>query len=144
MPGLAAARVPDASRRARLEAELARIVGALPEPRSDPRRTRDGPLRPAPGALLSRAETLGRRRLLRVHAGGGRVTGGEQRLPPGGDRARATPWGAEQVLGHSVAELAAACADLDAAFGLLVGRAAPLDQYYVPRRYPNSLPGGIP
>jgi len=53
-------------------------------------------------------------------------------------------WGAEQVLGHSVAELAAACAEVDRAFEPLVRKAAPLDQYYVPTRYPNSLPGGIP
>lgn len=38
----------------------------------------------------------------------------------------------------------AECATLDAAFGQLRPRAAPLDQYYVPTRYPNSLPGGIP
>ena len=52
--------------------------------------------------------------------------------------------GAEQVLGHSVADLVAECATLDAAFGQLRPQAAPLDQYYVPTRYPNSLPGGIP
>ena len=52
--------------------------------------------------------------------------------------------GAEQVLGHSVADLVAECATLDAAFGQLRAQAAPLDQYYVPTRYPNSLPGGIP
>ncbi|PYM61286.1 MAG: DNA-binding protein [Candidatus Rokuibacteriota bacterium] len=52
--------------------------------------------------------------------------------------------GAEQVLGHSVAELAGACAEVDRAFEPLARKAAPLDQYYVPTRYPNSLPGGIP
>jgi HEPN domain-containing protein len=52
--------------------------------------------------------------------------------------------GAEQVLGHSVADLAAECAKLDAAFTPLRPRVAPLDQFYVPTRYPNSLPGGIP
>jgi HEPN domain-containing protein len=52
--------------------------------------------------------------------------------------------GAEQVLGHSVADLAAECATLEATFDRLRPGAAPLDQYYVPTRYPNSLPGGIP
>ncbi len=52
--------------------------------------------------------------------------------------------GAEQVLGHSVADLAAECGTLDDAFGVLKPKAAPLDHYDVPTRYPNSLPGGIP
>ena len=52
--------------------------------------------------------------------------------------------GAEQVFGHSVADLAAECAELDAEFASLRSRAAPLDQFYVATRYPNSLPGGIP
>jgi HEPN domain-containing protein len=52
--------------------------------------------------------------------------------------------GAEHVYGHSVAELAEACAAMDADFRALRTRAAPLDHYYVPTRYPNSLPGGIP
>jgi HEPN domain-containing protein len=52
--------------------------------------------------------------------------------------------GADQVLGHSVADLAAECATLDTDFRALKPRAAPLDHYYVPTRYPNSLPGGIP
>lgn len=52
--------------------------------------------------------------------------------------------GAEQVLGHSVADLAGECGNLDADFLALKPRAAPLDHYYVPTRYPNSLPGGIP
>ena len=52
--------------------------------------------------------------------------------------------GAEQVLGHSVADLLVECAKLDETFAPLTPRAAPLDQYYVPTRYPNSLPGGIP
>jgi HEPN domain-containing protein len=52
--------------------------------------------------------------------------------------------GAEHVLGHSVAELIAECGQLDAAFVELQRRAAPLDQFYVSTRYPNSLPGGIP
>lgn len=52
--------------------------------------------------------------------------------------------GADQVLGHSVADLMSECAALDRDFGALRPSAAPLDQYYVPTRYPNSLPGGIP
>lgn len=52
--------------------------------------------------------------------------------------------GAEHVVGHSVAELIAECGKLDAAFVELRQRAAPLDQFYVATRYPNSLPGGIP
>jgi HEPN domain-containing protein len=52
--------------------------------------------------------------------------------------------GAEHVFGHSVAELAAECAKLDTEFVALRTQVAPLDQFYVPTRYPNSLPGGIP
>jgi HEPN domain-containing protein len=52
--------------------------------------------------------------------------------------------GAELVLGHSVADLAAECAALDGDFGTVRLKAAPLDHYYIPTRYPNSLPGGIP
>ena len=52
--------------------------------------------------------------------------------------------GAEQVLGHSVADLAAECAKLDETFIPLTPLAAPLDQFYLPTRYPNTLPGGIP
>jgi HEPN domain-containing protein len=52
--------------------------------------------------------------------------------------------GAEQVLGHSVAELAAECAKSDTEFVALRAQAAPLDPFYLPTRYPNSLPGGIP
>ncbi len=52
--------------------------------------------------------------------------------------------GAEQVLGHSVAELVGECAQLDRHFVALRDRVAPLDQFYLATRYPNSLPGGIP
>ena len=52
--------------------------------------------------------------------------------------------GAEHVFGHSVADLLTECTRIDAEFTPLKGRAAPLDQFYVPTRYPNSLPGGIP
>jgi len=52
--------------------------------------------------------------------------------------------GAEQVFGHSVADLITECAKLDSEFAPLKARVAPLDQFYVPTRYPNSLPGGTP
>jgi len=35
-------------------------------------------------------------------------------------------------------------AERDLEFRALKPKAAPLDHYYVPTRYPNSLPGGIP
>src|SRR5713101_9709423 len=50
--------------------------------------------------------------------------------------------GAEQVLGHSVADVAAECANVEAEFSPLRLQAAPLDQFYVATRCPNSLPGG--
>jgi HEPN domain-containing protein len=52
--------------------------------------------------------------------------------------------GAEAVWGHSVAELCGDAATHDAAFAELGKKAAALDQYYIPTRYPNGLPGGIP
>mgnify|MGYP005839913831 CR=1 FL=1 len=52
--------------------------------------------------------------------------------------------GAEAPWGHSVADLAEAASAFDQAFTELKWRVTPLDQYYIPTRYPNSLPGGIP
>jgi HEPN domain-containing protein len=52
--------------------------------------------------------------------------------------------GAETVWGHSVAELSQDAALHDSAFATLGAEAAALDQYYIPTRYPNGLPGGIP
>jgi len=52
--------------------------------------------------------------------------------------------GAEAVWGHSVADLCGEAARADAAFATLGAEAAALDQYYIPTRYPNGLPGGIP
>ncbi len=46
--------------------------------------------------------------------------------------------------GHSVAELCADSAELDAGFEKLAAIAGPLDKYYIPTRYPDGLPGGIP
>jgi HEPN domain-containing protein len=52
--------------------------------------------------------------------------------------------GAEAVWGHSVAELCQDAAAHDPDFEAARTEAAALDQYYIPTRYPNSLPGGIP
>ncbi len=52
--------------------------------------------------------------------------------------------GAEMVWGHSVADLCKSVQKLELDFSLPLGDAAPLDKYYVPTRYPNGLPGGIP
>ncbi|MBI4789350.1 MAG: HEPN domain-containing protein [Chloroflexi bacterium] len=52
--------------------------------------------------------------------------------------------GKRRVVGHSVLELAKACGRLDKDFKPLVNRVAPLDRYYIPTRYPNGLPGGVP
>lgn len=52
--------------------------------------------------------------------------------------------GEEDVWGHSVAELSAAVAKLEPSLVPLALQAAPLDKYYIPTRYPNGLPGGIP
>ncbi|MEW5934786.1 MAG: HEPN domain-containing protein [Bacillota bacterium] len=43
------------------------------------------------------------------------------------------------VRGHSVADLAQRAAELDPDFGRLAEEAAPLDQYYIPTRYPNGV-----
>lgn len=52
--------------------------------------------------------------------------------------------GAEDVWGHSVAELCRDAAGLASDFAPLVSQGAVLDKYYIPTRYPDSLPGGIP
>lgn len=52
--------------------------------------------------------------------------------------------GMEVVWGHSVRELVGLAAEFDAEFIALAERVAPLDQYYIPTRYPNGLPGGVP
>ena len=43
-----------------------------------------------------------------------------------------------------MAELCDDAAPHDTAFADLRREAAALDQYYIPTRYPNGLPGGIP
>jgi HEPN domain-containing protein len=52
--------------------------------------------------------------------------------------------GAEMVRGHSVADLLAALTAVAPSFEVLRKRAAPLDAYYIPTRYPNGLAGGLP
>jgi len=50
----------------------------------------------------------------------------------------------EIVIGHSVEALCRWAAEYDPAFEDLRQEVAPLDGYYVPTRYPNSLPDSIP
>jgi HEPN domain-containing protein len=52
--------------------------------------------------------------------------------------------GARLVVGHSLVELLGALTDLHPSLGELRGAAARLDQLYIPTRYPNALPGGVP
>jgi HEPN domain-containing protein len=52
--------------------------------------------------------------------------------------------GNTEVWGHSVAELCADSAANDPDFSKLKTKTASLDKYYIPTRYPNGLPGGIP
>jgi HEPN domain-containing protein/predicted nucleotidyltransferase len=52
--------------------------------------------------------------------------------------------GKRRVIGHSVLDLGKACAQLDHDFDSLVSAAARLDRYYIPTRYPNGIPGGVP
>lgn len=48
------------------------------------------------------------------------------------------------VIGHSTVGLAGRCAEIDNRFNDLVGDCKRLDQFYIPTRYPNGLPGGVP
>jgi HEPN domain-containing protein len=52
--------------------------------------------------------------------------------------------GRSLILAHSVARLCQAATETDATFDSLRALASPLDKYYIPTRYPNGLPGGIP
>jgi HEPN domain-containing protein len=52
--------------------------------------------------------------------------------------------GEEIVLGHSVERLCAAAAAYESEFRTHARSWSILDSYYVPTRYPNGLPGGIP
>jgi len=50
----------------------------------------------------------------------------------------------EDVWGHSVAELCQEARKYNKGFSSLVKDAYLLDKFYIPTRYPNGLPGGIP
>ena len=52
--------------------------------------------------------------------------------------------GEEIVLGHSVERLCAAAAAFEPEFRIRARFWSLLDGYYIPTRYPNGLPGGIP
>jgi HEPN domain-containing protein len=52
--------------------------------------------------------------------------------------------GVRRVVGHSISDLCDNCAEHFAAFVELKGRIRQLDLYYIPTRYPNGIPGGIP
>lgn len=52
--------------------------------------------------------------------------------------------GAEEVIGHSVADLCDDAQAFNEGFKELKRSAAALDKFYLPTRYPNALPGGIP
>lgn len=51
--------------------------------------------------------------------------------------------GEEMVLGHSVARLLKSAIRYDSNLEPIKGTAG-LDKYYIPTRYPNGLPGGVP
>jgi HEPN domain-containing protein len=48
------------------------------------------------------------------------------------------------VIGHSSLRLAQECAGFDRRFTHVLRACKTLDGYYIPTRYPNGLPGGIP
>lgn len=48
------------------------------------------------------------------------------------------------VIGHSVTKLADWAGEFDEVFKKLGGKISILDTYYIPTRYPNGLPDGIP
>ncbi len=52
--------------------------------------------------------------------------------------------GETMVWGHSVADLARQAAAYDDSFEALIGAGGGLDRHYIPTRYPNGLPGGLP
>lgn len=52
--------------------------------------------------------------------------------------------GNQLVWGHSVAELVDDATSADASFEALREKGSLLDRFYIPTRYPNGLPGGIP
>jgi HEPN domain-containing protein len=52
--------------------------------------------------------------------------------------------GERAVIGHAAYLLLKRCQDYDDSFEILRDVCRKLDQYYVPTRYPNGLPGGVP
>jgi len=52
--------------------------------------------------------------------------------------------GARDIHGHAVAQLCDDASGFDPAFRALRRRGALLDKHYIPTRYPNGLPGGLP
>ncbi len=48
------------------------------------------------------------------------------------------------ITDHAVHLLVRACTNYDQAFGALGEACRSLDQYYLPTRYPDGLPGGVP
>jgi HEPN domain-containing protein len=52
--------------------------------------------------------------------------------------------GDNTIWGHSVADLVDDCSHIDSNFEELFRIAGSLDKYYIPTRYPDGLPGGIP
>jgi HEPN domain-containing protein len=52
--------------------------------------------------------------------------------------------GADEPWGHSVAKLIEDSASFDPALGDLRRLGNVLDRFYIPTRYPNGLPGGLP
>ena len=52
--------------------------------------------------------------------------------------------GARLVIGHSLVDLLAPLVQAHPSLASLRGAAARLDQLYIPTRYPNGLPGGVP
>jgi HEPN domain-containing protein len=48
------------------------------------------------------------------------------------------------MMGHSVAELIEKCNVHDKTFKTFIPIGAFLDRFYIPTRYPNGLPGGVP
>ena len=52
--------------------------------------------------------------------------------------------GASIVLGHSISDLCQRCAQHDQSFKDLGHQVSMLDTFYIPTRYPNGLPAGIP
>ncbi len=52
--------------------------------------------------------------------------------------------GERPVVGHSTFLLAKRCQDYEQGFSPILDVCRTLDRYYIPTRYPNGLPGGIP